>query len=426
MGLRLITALLILTVNINVFAQKNSYYKRVFVDAEYFLLYEEYNDALPLYQELHKAYPSNCNYDYRIGLCYLNTPGQKQKAVQYLAAAINNTNSNYKEGFFTENKAPLEAYLYYGKALRIQHQFDKADSVLNTYKTLLMQENESTIIVDRELESIALARQMMASPKPHTITSVGRNINTQNSETHPISDSSGRTMIYTSVQKFYNAILISHKDTGFWKNPTNLNTQLLADGEIRTVGISPGGNVLILARNDNDTYHLYYSHFDKSHNTWAPITRFPKEINSRNDENYGSLTQNADTLYFSSRRPGGYGGFDIYYSVKNAEGNWSNPINMGSKVNTCDDEIAPLVSKNGNKLFFSSNGHKTMGGYDLFYSNRYNQEWQTPINFGYPINTCDDDIYLFPIGNGNEAFFHREMDDTKGGTDIYHVKIYYQ
>lgn len=422
---RILSILLLITLNINVYAQKNAYYKRVFVDAEYFLLYEEYKDALPLYQELHKAFPDNNNYNYRIALCYLNISNQKKKSLKYFELALSNITDNYKEGFFTEKKAPIETYLHYGKALRIQHKFNEADSILNIYKGLLIQRNENTALVDKELESITYAREMIASPRLHQIKSVGRNINTRNSETNPVTDSTGQTMIFTSVQKFYSAILISRKDTGFWENPINLNAQLFADGGIKTVGLSSEGNVLILARNDNDIYNLYYSHYNKSKNSWAPITKFPKEINSKSGENYGSLTPNADTLYFSSCRPGGYGGFDIYYSVKNAEGNWSNPINMGANVNTSGDEIAPFISKNGQKLFFSSNGHKTMGGFDLFYSTRINNDWAKPINFGYPLNTCDDDTYLFPIGNGDEGFFHREMEDTKGEADIYHVRIAY-
>lgn len=417
--------LFFLLINTGVLAQKSSYYKRVFVDAEYFLLYEEYSDALPLYQELHKAYPANNNYIYRIALCYLNISNQKDKSLKFFDIATKNTVDSYNEGFFTERNAPIEAFYYYGIALRIQQQFDSADSILLVYKNLLIKKNQSTKTVDRELESIVLAREMIANPKQHKIKSVGRNINTRNSETNPLSNSTGTSMIYTSIQKFYNAILISQKDTTYWKNPTNLNAQLFADGGIKTVGISPNGSVLILARNDNDIYNLYYSNYDKNRNQWLPITKFPKEINSRSGENYGSLSQNADTLYFSSARPGGYGGFDIYMSIKNTEGNWSNPINLGSKVNTSYNEIAPFVTQDGKRLVFSSNGHKTIGGYDLFYSTRDTREWQSPINFGYPLNSCDDDTYLFPIGNGNEAFFHREMQDTKGESDIYHVIIDY-
>ena len=422
---RLLTILIFLVVSVSSFAQKNSYYKRVFVDAEYFLLYEEYRDALPLYLELHKAYPTNNNYIYRIALCYLNISNQKDKSLKYFDIAIKNTTKSYQEGFFTEKLAPIEAFLYYGKALRIHHQFDKADSLLNFYKHQLEADNANTKEVDKELESIKLARELIDNPKNHIIEPVGRNVNTRNTEIYPVSDSTGRTLVYTSEQKFYNAILISHRDSNYWKNPTNLNTQLLADGTIRTVGMSPGGNVLILARNDNDIYNLYFSHYDKDKKQFAPITKFPKEINSKSGENYGSLTPNADTLFFSSNRPGGYGGYDLYISIKNAEGGWSMPVNLGSKINTPADEIAPFVTKNGRKLFFSSNGHRTMGGFDLFYANKGNDGWQEPINFGYPLNSCDDDTYLFPIDNGDEGFFHREMEKSQGSSDLYHVIIEY-
>lgn len=425
MNRRALIFVLVALLTTGVSAQKNSYNKRVFVDAEYYLLYEEYKDALPLYQELLKAYPTSANYCYRIALCYLNIPQQRKKSIPYFERAIKNTSETYREGFFTEQQAPYEAFLNYGKVLRITHDFNKADSILNIYKAYLTQKEKNTSLVDKELESVSLARQMIANPKNHIIRSVGRNINSLSSEINPLSDSTMQTIIYTSIQKLYNAILISRRDTGFWANPTNLNAQLLADGGIKTVGISSNGKVLILARNDNDTYNLYYSTFDNQQKKWKPITKFPREINSRSGENYGSLTPNADTLFFSSCRPGGFGGFDIYMSIKKADGSWSNPINLGAEVNTSGDEIAPFITRNGKKLVFSSNGHKTMGGFDLFYCTRNSNGWDTPINFGYPLSTTDDDTYLFPLGNGAEAIFHREMDNNSGENDIYHVKIDY-
>ena len=118
-------------------AQRASYFKRIFVDAEYFLLYEDYLDALPLYQELYNAFPNNANIAYRLGLCYFNLPNEKHKAIPFLERAINNISENYREGFFTESQAPREALLYYGKALRITYNFDNAVEVLNKYIGIL-------------------------------------------------------------------------------------------------------------------------------------------------------------------------------------------------------------------------------------------------------------------------------------------------
>ncbi|MGD9976678.1 MAG: hypothetical protein AB7S54_01960 [Bacteroidales bacterium] len=424
MRTRLLLILIFLLLLKNVSGQKDSYFKRVFVDAEYYLLYEEYRDALPLYLEIYKAYPSNNNLAYRIGLCYLNTPNEKSKSIPYFEKAITGTTNDYKEGYFTETKSPTEAYLYYGRALRINGDFNKALQAFNTYKGLLKNNEKSAIkIADKEVESIAYAKEMLSKPKNHKIQPIGRNIKTRFPEKNPLSDSSGNILIYTSIQRFYNAILISQKESDYWSNPLNLNAQLYADGEIHTVGISSNGSIIILSRNDNEASNLYYSTYDKTKNKWNPITKFPKEINSKNWENFGSLSTNGDTLYFSSNREGGFGGFDIYMSTKTVAGEWTNPVNLGKNINTPFDEIAPFVTENCQKLFFSSNGHQTMGGFDLFYSNRTASSWDTPKNLGYPLNTTDDDVFLFPVGNGNRGYLSKINPEGDGEEDIYYVTI---
>ncbi|MGE0079067.1 MAG: hypothetical protein AB7S48_14515 [Bacteroidales bacterium] len=425
MRIRLLPVFFILLFIVNsVFSQKNSYYKRVFVDAEYYLLYEEYRDALPLYQEIYKAYPSNYNLSFRIGLCYLHIPSQKSKAITYFEKATQSTTDDYKEGYFSETKAPREAFLQYGRALRICGDFDKALQVFSTYKSMLKAEEKDNIrIVNKEIESLAFAQQMLSNPRKHIIKPVGRNIKTRFPEKNPLTDSTGNFIVYASIQRFYNAILISQKDTGYWSNPLNLNTQLYADGEIHTVGISSNGSILILSRYDNDASNLYYSTFDKTRNKWNPITKFPKEINSKSWENFGSLSTNGDTLYFSSNREGGFGGFDIYMSTRKGDGEWTNPVNLGKNINTPFDEIAPFVTENSKKLFFSSNGHQTMGGFDLVYSEKNGSEWSIPNNLGPPLNTTDDDTFLFPIGSGNQGYLSKPNAENGEDEDIYHVII---
>lgn len=423
----MVRKLLLLTLSILLYfsalSQKASYYKRVFVDAEYYLLYEEYRDALPLYHEILVRYPNNCNIAYRIGLCYLHIPNKKKKSIYYFEKALKGITPDYREGYFSETKAPREVYYFYGQALRITRKFDKALKAFQTYKSLLKPDDvKETRLVNKEIESVHFAEQQLANPRNHRIKPLAGNINTRFPEINPVVDSSGNKLFYTSMQRFYNAILSSEKDASIWKNPLNINAQLYADGVIKTVGISLSGDFLILVRNDNDIYNLYYSKFDKEKNTWSPISKFPREINSRNWETFGSLSASGDTLFFSSNRRGGFGGFDIYMSVRTPSG-WSRPINLGSRVNTPYDEIAPFVTENGKRLFFSSNGHRTMGGYDLFYSQFENNAWAYPKNLGYPINTTDDDTFLFPLNNGKRGFISRIKEDSSGENDIYEVFI---
>ncbi len=414
----------ILVSPVYLYSQKDSYFKRVFVDAEYFLLYEEYKDALPLYLEIHNNQPNNSNINYRIGQCYLNIHNEKSKANSYFEKAILNVSDKYKEGYYTETKAPREAFLLYGISLRVNGNLDKAIQAFNTYKSMLtLNEKKENLIVDKEIESVEVARKMLASPKNHVFKSVGININSRFSEINPLTVSTGNILIFTSIQRFYNAILQSEFEFESWNNPKSLNTQTLADGQIETVGISANGNILILARNDNDDYNLYSSTFDKTKKIWTPMSKLPKEINTRNWETFGSLSRNGDTLYFSSNKEGGYGGFDLYYTTKKATGEWSQPLNLGPEINTSFDESAPFVTESGNKLFFSSKGHTTMGGFDIFYSDKTENSWIKPVNLGYPLNTLDDDTYFFPIGEGLSGYISRFLPESEGEEDIYLVTL---
>lgn len=406
------------------FGQKDSYFKRVFVDAEYYLLYEEYRDALPLYQEIQKSYPNNANIAFRIGQCYLNIPSEKNKSIQYFEKAIIKTSDKYREGYFTENNAPKEAYLLYGRALRINGLFDKALDAFNTYKRLISSDDKADLfVVDVEIQSIEVAKSMLAKPRNYTFKSLGRNINSSFPEINPVSNSIGNILIYTSLQRFYNAVLFSEFKDSTWTSPTNLNSQLFADGPITTVGISEDGESVVLSRNDNDDFNLYMSRFDKTKKSWTPLEKLPKEINGRSWETFGSLSKSGDTLYFSSNRDGGFGGFDLYMSVKTGNGVWSNPTNLGSEINTPLDESSPFITSEGKKLFFCSRGHATMGGYDIFVSTRNVGRWSVPENLGYPLNTTDDDIFFFPIGDGKKGFISRTTPESHGDNDIYLITI---
>jgi len=409
---------------INVFGQKDSYYKRVFVDAEYYLLYEEFRDALPLYLEIQKSYPENANIYYRIGQCYLNIPTEKNKSIPYFEKAITKISDKYREGYFTELRAPRETYLLYGRALRISSVFDKALQAFIAYKNLLNPNDKTElIVVDKEIESIEFAKRLIENPKQYTFKSLGKRINSNFSEINPVSNSTGNILIYTSLQRFYNAILLSEYKDSTWSTPINLNTQLFADGPISTVGISEDGGSLILSRNDNDDFNLYVSRFDNSKKTWSQLEKLPKEINGRSWETFGSLSRGSDTLYFSSNRDGGFGGFDLYMSVKSTTGLWSNPVNLGPEINTSMDESTPFITGEGKKFFFCSKGHSTMGGYDIFVAKFIDSKWNTPVNVGYPLNTTDDDLFFFPIGDGTKGFISRTSPDSKGDDDIYMVSI---
>jgi hypothetical protein len=126
-------------------------------------------------------------------------------------------------------------------------------------------------------------------------------------------------------------------------------------------------------------------------------------------------------IVFTSDREGGAGGTDIYFSTKEPGGGWSDPENIGEYINTPYDEDGPFIHPDGNKLYFSSKGHNSMGGYDIFLTEYLVEKgrWTRPENMGYPINTAEDDIFFVWSADGERAYFSSEREDSYGRTDIY-------
>ncbi len=190
------------------------------------------------------------------------------------------------------------------------------------------------------------------------------------------------------------------------------------------VGLSPRGDELFLYRGGTNNFashiegDIYMSTLKK--NKWTepvPVT----EINSPAWESHASVDSAEDFLVFTSDREGGMGGSDIYFCRKKLNGHWTTPENIGEFINTPYDEDGPFISPDGTKLYFSSKGHNTMGGFDVFYSEYLKDKgrWSRPENMGYPINTADDDIYFVWSADGERAYFSSEREDTYGGSDIY-------
>ena len=157
---------------------------------------------------------------------------------------------------------------------------------------------------------------------------------------------------------------------------------------------------------------------------WSKITRLNDPINTLYNETHASLSSEGDVLFFTSNRNGGYGGLDIYKSVLDKNGEWSPPKNLGPVINTVFDEKSPFVTENGKKLYFSSQGHYNMGGFDLFYSELSEKgEWNYPVNIGYPVNTTDDDLFFYPVDNGNNGYHSRFTNGELINQDIFRCEI---
>ncbi len=376
-------------------------YRTTFTDAEYYFLFNDFAEALPLYKKALEQKPDNANLNYRIGLCYLNILGQKHNAIPYLEAAVKNITSNYQEGSYKETKAPKNAYFYLGEAYRVVENIDKAIEAYNTFRELIDTKDVYSLdYVDQQIQACQRAIKMMEEPINIDLKLIKLFDNEKYIYSQVVS-ADGKTMAFTTQEKFYDAIYISRKkDNGQWGNPVNITLDLTVEGEIFTTSLSPDGNTIYLFKNDRGIGNVYKSNFEND--KWQPVTRLGKNISSRNWETGASISPDGHTLFFSSNRKGGYGGLDIYFCKLLPNGEWGDPQNIGSTINTPYNEEAPFLTPDGNTLYFVSQGHNSIGGYDIFYSERIGEnEWSVPINLGYPINTTDDDLSYYPLDNDN-------------------------
>lgn len=159
--------------------------------------------------------------------------------------------------------------------------------------------------------------------------------------------------------------------------------------------------------------------------TWAEPKPISDEVNSPHHENSVAIAPDGKTLFFTSDRPGGQGGIDIYMSKLDKKGRWGKAVNLGAPVNTPENEDGPFMDYDNKTLYFSSNAHQGMGGYDVFVSemDSASKTWKEPVNIGYPINTPDDDIYFVKSGNSKYGYYASVKDDGMGEKDIYKVLL---
>jgi outer membrane protein OmpA-like peptidoglycan-associated protein/tetratricopeptide (TPR) repeat protein len=212
-----------------------------------------------------------------------------------------------------------------------------------------------------------------------------------------------------------------------WSMATNLGPPINTHGNEGALTISPDGKLLFFsACNRPDSYgrcDIYWSH--RMGNQWSEPENLGPEVNSPQWDSQPSFSSDGKTLYFASNRPGGKGSSDIWTSVLQPDGQWSIPVNLGDSVNTRDDEMAPFIHPDNITLYFSSKGHPGMGGLDLFYTRKDAKgEWKRPVNMGYPINTFADEITLVVNSKGNMAYISSDKLGGKGHQDIYRFPLY--
>ncbi len=398
--------------------QSRSSLRELFVSAEGDLLFEDYAEALPKYMSLLQIYPENYNLYFRIGQCYLNTPGEKDKAISWLETAAGHISPEYRGGRLRETSAPYDALYFLANAYRIANDFDRA---LETYELFLKDvdtQKFDTALVRFQMQTCNNAREMMQKPVFFTDRNLGATVNDRFSEFNPVLSADENTLLFTRELQFYDAIFWSRKVDGKWTEPVNLTPQLGIDQDYYTSSLSPDGKTLLMYRTDTYDGNIYLSR--RKGDTWSTVEKLNGNINTRYWESHAVMSSDGQRLFFTSNRKESIGGLDIFVSARDSSGNWGPALNLGPGINTIYNEETPFLANNDSTLFFSSRGHFNIGGYDIFRSELGRDgQWSTPVNIGYPLNTTDDDLFFTPVGRGDRGFHARFADDGFGRMDLF-------
>jgi outer membrane protein OmpA-like peptidoglycan-associated protein len=327
-----------------------------------------------------------------------------------------------------------------GRSYHYGMNFDKAIQFYTTYKNKAAKGSipgDATPAdeADRRIVECQNGKEFMAAPQNYSIINIGKEINSEYEEYGPVVNEAETELVFTtrrregnmnenvySDNKPWEDIFISTKEGDKWTPAKNIGAPVTTPTNESTTSLSRDGNTLLIYKDENNG-DIYATTRKSSTEPWS-VPEPLQGINSTYAEPSSSLSTDGSTLYFSSNRPGGLGGLDIYVATKDSRGQWTKVKNLGPGINTPYDEDGPFIDYEGKTLYFSSKGRKGMGGYDIFkatLTDVKNNKWSEPENLGYPINTPDNDIYFVGSKDGKRGYYSSVREDGMGYSDIYRV-----
>ncbi len=390
--------------------------------AEESLYDENFEFALKLYQEMLVKSPNDYEINFKIGFCYLNIHNQKDKALPYLEKALEKYSKKLKKII-----TPVEIYYYMARAYHLTEDYEKvleylqkSSELVDDYKT-----PQAIPIIQHEITMCKNAILYSQNPQDVNIENINTNINSIYNEISPVLFDNYTQMLFASDYDndpndeiyFYNKNIYKSKKSKTWKIFTFVEEFINIDNNKYICDISKDGKYLIINIEDK----LYISKIEEK--TFGTTQIINEEINSKQSEFSACFAFEDNAIIFSSNRKKGYGGKDLYISTKNNNGAWSKPINMGDKINSKLDEDCPYFSHN-KTLYFSSNGEKSMGGYDIVYTKLTpDSTWEEIINMGYPTNSVEEDMYFSINRDANTGYYASNRTGTFGKFDILKIQL---
>ncbi|MFN3342900.1 MAG: OmpA family protein [Flavobacteriales bacterium] len=378
--------------------------------------------------EFDKAYSFNPNYsklNYYLGMCVLNS-SYKFKALNYFKKAYE----------LNPNVAP-EINLLIGIGYHINGDWDNGIKHYEYHKKVLNPKNTDTLeYINKKISECKTGKDLVAKPKRVWVDNLGKNVNTEYPEYGPFISADESVIIYTGRRndtrggkkdegdgKFFEDIYLSKRNpnNGEWEKAINIGENINTENHDAPSGLSPDGKLLYIFYGWKGGGDIYQSKLKDGQ--YGKPEKLSSNVSSKYYESSASVSFDGKELYFASERPGGFGGEDIYVSrwdEKKKE--WGPAENLGTNINTKYRETGVFLHPDGETMYFSSQGHGTMGGFDIFMSKRDEKGvWGAPVNIGYPINSPDDDVFFVVSGSGRYGYYSSFRQDGYGEKDLYRI-----
>ncbi|MFZ0283423.1 MAG: OmpA family protein [Bacteroidales bacterium] len=394
-------------------------YLKAIQNADMYYYYDQnYVRAASLYEPLVKEHPENFNLAAKLGICYLNLDGRNNDALQLLKKASKGVVSSDKEYQQTGDKAPLDTYLYLGIAFHRSDSLPQALTFFNDAKKRLADsEVYQEDFIDLQIRNCRYAMEMKKRPLRIISDYFAPWLKDYPGACNPVLAKNDSVFIFTVKNEGKTQVFCSYKNTA-WGQPSNITDQLGGYDRFYTNSITGDGKILILFMDDGGDGNLYYS--TRNGTSWTKIKSVGKYVNSVYWEDFGFITPDGKTMYFSTNRKGGIGELDIWTSQRAADGSWEKPVNCGDVINTPYDENTPYFDPDNNALLFSSVGHMSLGGYDIFRSIDRGGTWTQPVGMPYAFNTVVENKD-FILNNNAPGFVASRFDPKTNVRNIYAI-----
>ena len=380
-----------------------------------------YYDALNEYKKLLRHDPDNLTYRYNSGICHLMLNKDKSLAIPEFQWVVK------------QPKHDEQAWYYLGWAYMVDMQYDQAIESFETFLKLV-EEDKNRIPATRMIEMCENAKKAVSHPVNAQLTNLGKHINTEYPEFNPYVTGNETMLVFNSQRKrgyrledgYYGSDLyVSYYKFGRFRRTKSFSSVINSPEIEKAVGLTPDGGTLFIYTKKTFDRKEDLKMSKKRGKSYRPMTEVEVPGFEKVVKTSAIISPKGKHLFFVAEKDGGFGGKDIYVCRRMPDASWGEPVLLDSNINTHYNEEYPYFAPDGKSFFFASEGHNSMGGYDLFRCtyDEEKEEFTKPVNLGYPVNTSMDDMTISLSQSMRYAYIASLREGGFGDLDIYRVVL---